>query len=197
MQKFTRYLSSALVLFTLTAPVLAEDHSAHHGASPQGDHHAEHHAAMMKLKAKAVMMPTKDQSATGWLLFENKDGKMHVWGEFSGLTPGNHGIHIHQYGDCSAADGSSAGGHFAALSTQVHAGPNDANHHTGDMGNLIADAQGKAKFDATFEAMGFMGPMSILGRGLIVHEKTDDFKTQPAGDAGKRIACGVIGVTQN
>lgn len=169
-------------------------------ALAQHNHPAGHgpmHEGMPNFKAKAVLNPTKDHQASGWVMFETRNGKMHVWGEVSGLAPGAHGLHIHMYGDCSAPDGTSAGDHFAGLNSQQHGAPGDAQHHTGDMGNIQADAAGVAKFDTEFGPMEFVGLHGILGRGVIVHEKGDDLKTQPSGASGPRIACGVIGLTKN
>ena len=110
----------------------------------------------------------------------------------SGLAPGQaHGFHIHEKGDCSAPDGMSAGGHFNP-SAHPH-GPQDSEHHGGDMPSLQADASGNAA--ATFHLTGVTvsdGPTSMVGRAIIVHKDPDDYKTQPTGNSGARVACGVI-----
>jgi len=112
-----------------------------------------------------------------------------------GLTPGLHGFHIHEKGDCSAPDGTSAGGHFNP-SGMPHGDPAQAGHHAGDLGNLRADAQGNAKLQMSIPTqeitLAANAPHSIIGRSLIVHADPDDFKTQPTGNSGKRVACGVI-----
>jgi Cu-Zn family superoxide dismutase len=151
-------------------------------------------AATQPMIGKAVLRPTSGNKVQGWIKFSSKGSSLRVWGEVNGLTPGKHGFHVHEFGDCSAPDGASAGGHFALLS-QKHGSPVMPGHHAGDMGNLDADAQGVAKFDLT--VMVPMGINAVLGRGVIVHEKVDDFKTQPSGASGSRLACGVIGVSQN
>ena len=110
-----------------------------------------------------------------------------------GLAPGNHGFHVHEFGDCTAADGSSAGGHFNPTN-QPHAGPDADARHVGDMGNIEADASGAAKLDYLDHSMSLANDdRSIIGRSVVVHAKADDFKSQPAGDSGARVACGVIG----
>ncbi|MFT6590598.1 MAG: Cu-Zn family superoxide dismutase [Rhodoferax sp.] len=110
----------------------------------------------------------------------------------SGLTPGQlHGFHIHDKGDCSAPDATSAGGHFNP--TGKPHGAQDGDHHGGDMPALQADANGQVS--VTFHLAGVTvsdGPTSIMGRGVIIHKDPDDYKTQPTGNAGARLACGVI-----
>lgn len=144
-------------------------------------------------KAKAVLMPTKDSKTTGWAWFANNGNQLRVWGQISGLTPGKHGFHVHEFGDCSAPDATSAGSHLS-MTGQKHAAPANKMRHSGDFGNLEADANGVAKFD--FSIPMSHGLHSVLGRGLIVHAKADDLKTQPTGDAGGRLACGIIGMAK-
>ena len=146
--------------------------------------------------AIAVLHPTDGNTVKGVVFFTLEDGKVHVTGEITGLTPGEHGFHIHQYGDCSSPDGKSAGGHFNPTK-HSHAGPTVPMRHVGDMGNVVADDKGVAKVDVVSEIMTFEGESSILGRGVIVHAKADDLKTQPTGDAGGRVACGVIGIANS
>lgn len=119
------------------------------------------------------------------------DGRVRVYASVSGLTPGKHGFHIHEKGDCSASDASSAGGHFNPTG-MPHAGPHDAQRHVGDFGNLEADASGTAHYSKVFSNLPFEGDNSVIGRAVIVHAAADDFKTQPTGNAGGRVACGVI-----
>ncbi len=131
----------------------------------------------------------------GTVTFTKTDGGMQVVADITGLTPGQHGFHIHEFGDCSAPDATSAGGHFNP-SKNPHAGHDDAKRHEGDLGNIEADSSGKAHLELTDKIMTMSGEMSIIGRGVIVHEKVDDLKTQPTGNAGGRVACGVIGVAK-
>lgn len=147
--------------------------------------------------AQAVLMPTRDSRAGGALSFQVENDGLRVVGRITGLTPlAAHGFHIHELGDCSAPDGSSAGEHFNPTGTphgERSAGP----HHAGDLPNLRADPQGEAAVDLLLPALeiGSNRPRDILGRAVVVHEQSDDYQTQPAGNSGARIACGVIGRT--
>jgi Cu-Zn family superoxide dismutase len=127
----------------------------------------------------------------GQVTFQEEAGGVRVTADISGLSPGKHGFHIHQNGDCSAADFSSAGGHFNPLGAP-HGAPTDPEHHAGDFGNIVADAGGHARLEQVYSWMTFTGTNSILGHAVIVHAKADDLRSQPSGDAGGRIACGVI-----
>jgi len=146
-------------------------------------------------KAIAVLHPTQGSQVSGTVTFTKAEGGVHVVAEIKGLTPGEHGFHIHEFGDCSAADGASAGGHFNPAG-HPHAGPDAKMRHAGDLGNITADAGGTAHYDQVDTMLAFAGSDSIVGRGLIVHEKADDLTTQPTGAAGGRVACGVIGVAK-
>ena len=146
-------------------------------------------------RAVAVLHPAKDGKVEGTLTFAKASPGVKVTGRITGLAAGTHGFHIHEFGDCSAADFSSAGGHYNPTGHQ-HAGPAEAHRHIGDMGNIEAGADGTATVDYTDPRLGFDGAHGILGRGVIVHANPDDFKTQPTGNAGGRVACGVIGVAK-
>lgn len=138
----------------------------------------------------AVVHPTEGNTASGVVHFDAVDGGVQISGEISGISSGLHGFHIHQYGDCSAADGTSAGGHYNPAGVD-HAGPDAEVSHMGDLGNIEANADGVATFDAIFPAVDMA---MITGRGLIVHAGEDDLTSQPTGAAGARLGCGVIGV---
>ena len=146
-------------------------------------------------KAIAVLHPTKGHNVEGTVTFTKSGSEMKVVADITGLTPGKHGFHIHEFGDCSAPDGTSAGGHFNP-EKNPHAGHDAAKRHVGDMGNVEADSSGKAHLELTDNMMTMSGENSIIGRGVIVHEKADDLKSQPTGDAGGRVACGVIGIAK-
>ncbi len=144
----------------------------------------------------AVIYPTKGNKARGVVrFFQRDDGKVKVVAEVEGLQPnGKHGFHIHEYGDCSALDAASAGGHYNPEG-YPHAGPDAEKRHAGDLGNLVADEQGRAHYELVVDNITVDGTRNpILGRAVIVHEKPDDLVTQPTGNAGARIGCGVIGV---
>jgi Cu-Zn family superoxide dismutase len=146
-------------------------------------------------KAVAVLFPTKGSDVKGRVTFTQDGSTVHVHVEISGLTPGYHGFHIHEYGVWSE-DGLAAGAHFNPTKAP-HAGPESPKRHVGDLGNVTANANGNVTFDLDDRHLSFHGPHSILGRGLVVHEKADDLKTQqPPGNAGGRLAVGVIGIAK-
>jgi Cu-Zn family superoxide dismutase len=147
-------------------------------------------------RAIAVLHATsKGGEAHGVVTFTMTQGGVRVEAEVRGLTPGLHGFHIHEFGDCSTPDAMSAGGHFNPTKME-HGAPTGGPRHVGDLGNIEANARGVAKLDLVDPTLMFAGPTSILGRALIVHAKPDDMKTQPTGNAGDRVACGVIGVAK-
>ncbi|MFQ6115445.1 MAG: superoxide dismutase family protein [bacterium] len=146
-------------------------------------------------KAIAVLHPTAGNEAHGIVTFTKEEGGIRVVARVERLTPGKHGFHIHEYGDCSASDGTSAGGHFNPAN-MPHAGQTDAERHVGDLGNITADESGSATLDWLDTHLALAGPNSIIGRGVIVHAQEDDLTSQPTGNAGARIACGVIGIAK-
>lgn len=145
------------------------------------------------VKAVANLLPTKGSKAEGRVTFTRVGGGVQVKGEVSGLTPGEHGFHVHEYGVWSP-DGKAAGSHFNPES-HAHADRTSAKRHVGDLGNIKANENGNATIDFVDRHLTFHGPHSIIGRGLVVHEKADDY-SQPVGNAGGRVAVGVIGVAQ-
>jgi len=146
-------------------------------------------------RAIAVVNPTEGNKVHGLVTFTKVGDSVKVVAEINGLTPGKHGFHIHEFGDCSSKDGAAAGGHFNPAG-KPHGAPTDANRHEGDLGNIDAGADGKAHLDLTDSVLKLDGAGSIIGRGLIVHANADDLKTQPTGNAGGRLACGVIGMAK-
>lgn len=144
--------------------------------------------------ATANLASASGSLASGRLSLMPMGDGVHVTGEIGGLKPnGTHAFHIHEKGDCSAADASSAGGHFNPTN-QPHGRITDPQHHAGDNDNLVADAEGVAKVDAYFSGvtLGGGGPTDVVGKAIVVHAQPDDYASQPAGNAGARIACGVI-----
>ncbi len=143
------------------------------------------------LKAIAMLYPTQGNKIAGTVTFTEVADGVQVQAEITGLSPGKHGFHVHEFGDCSAADASSAG---ANPTRQPHAAPDAAARHVGDMGNVETDASGAAKLTYLDHNMSLANDRtSIIGRSVVVHAKADDLKSQPAGDSGARVACGVIG----
>ncbi len=142
----------------------------------------------------AVLAATEGNSVTGELAFEAVDGGVAITGQVNGLTPGSeHGFHVHETGDCSAPDGTSAGGHFNPVGT-AHGRVGSGEHHVGDTDNITADDTGVAVVNTRLEGATLAdgAPTDVLGRGVIVHADSDDYATQPTGNAGARLACGVI-----
>lgn len=154
---------------------------------------ARESAAPQPLQATAALQPTKGSKAFGEATFEEAGERVHLLVNAQGLKPNQeHGFHIHEAGDCSSGDGMSAKGHFNPAG-KPHGNPASSEHHAGDLPALKADEHGHAKLDAMVEGITLApGPNSIVGRGLIIHADPDDYKTQPTGNSGARIACGVI-----
>lgn len=133
---------------------------------------------------------------SGVVHFTQAAGGVKVEAHVDGLTPGDHGFHIHYYGDCTAPDGTSAGGHFNPAGV-THGGPEDAVHHVGDLGNLTAGDNGHGMMmDQFFKGVSLTGANGIIGRAVIIQSGADDLTSQPAGAAGRRLACGVIGIAK-
>jgi Cu-Zn family superoxide dismutase len=155
---------------------------------------AEHGAASKVTYAVAMVEGLGEHKVKGKVTFTQKEDGVEVVAELTGLQPGQHGFHVHEFGDCSMADGKCAGGHFNPTG-MPHAGPDDAKRHVGDLGNIKADSTGNASYKRLDTVISLNGPQSIIGRSVIVHAKPDDFKTQqPPGNAGDRIGCAVIGI---
>lgn len=144
-------------------------------------------------EAVAILYPTEGSNVRGTVHFVDSGAGIRVIADLQGLEAGPHGFHIHQYGDCTAPDGTSAGGHFNP-DNSPHGAPTDMERHVGDLGNITADDMGQGHLEMTDTMISFSGSHSILGRGIIVHAGADDFTSQPTGNAGARVACGVIGV---
>jgi len=146
------------------------------------------------VKLKIDLIPKSGSSVSGQAVFEQKDGKVIFTANMTGLKPGVHAIHIHEKADCSSADGSSAGGHWNPT-FQNHGKWGSESYHKGDIGNFPADEDGKGTITMTTDewCIGCGDPKKdILGKGLIVHQDPDDYVSQPAGNAGSRVACSAI-----
>lgn len=142
--------------------------------------------------AVAALEARSGSQVSGTVEFTPTAGGVRVHANVAGLTPGEHGFHIHESGDCSAADAMSAKGHFNPAG-KPHGHHGGAERHAGDMPNLVADAAGKASLVAEVPLLSLTeGPDNIVGRSVVVHADPDDYKSQPAGNSGKRIACGTI-----
>ena len=139
----------------------------------------------------AKLSPSSGSQVTGTVTFASDAGGTKLVVDLSGLKPGKHGLHIHEKGDCSAPDASSAGAHFNPMHSH-HGGPMTAERHAGDFGNIEADSSGKVHVELTDKNLKLTGADSIVGKSVVVHEKEDDLKTDPSGNSGARVACGVI-----
>ena len=142
-------------------------------------------------KAAAAIEGRSGSTLSGTAEFMMHGDQMMVSVSVKGAPPGVHAVHIHEKGDCSAPDATSAGGHFNPGGHQ-HGAPDAKEHHAGDLGNMTVAADGTGSIMVHSGELSLEGPNSIIGRAIIVHEKSDDFVTQPTGNAGGRIGCGVI-----
>jgi superoxide dismutase, Cu-Zn family len=153
-------------------------------------------AVHSKPSAVAQLSPTAGSFAEGTVKFTQKGDRVEAEADVRGLTPNSaHGFHIHENGDCSAPDASSAGAHFDPTAS-AHGGPGGEIRHGGDLGNLTADGDGNARGKIGISGVSIdSGPDRIIGRAIILHASPDDLKSQPAGNSGARIACGIINPT--
>lgn len=143
-------------------------------------------------RAQAVLKAASGEKVKGIIHFTEENGTLKVESMVQGLKPGPHGFHIHEVGDCSKADFASAGPHFM-VSGHQHGSLDSKTRHEGDLGNLIASAKGVVKSTVSVSGVTLSsGPNSILGRAVVIHKDKDDFKSQPAGNSGARLACGII-----
>jgi Cu-Zn family superoxide dismutase len=150
-------------------------------------------AAPAGAQAKATIEPRSGSNVSGWATFtERSTGGVAVVVHIENAPPGTHGLHVHEKGDCSAADASSAGGHFNP-GGNPHAGPTDMHRHAGDLGNITIEANGTGHLELVTDLLAVKpGPNSVVGKAVIFHEKADDMQTQPTGNAGGRLGCGVV-----
>ena len=144
-------------------------------------------------RATAQLQPTTGNATAGTVEFVQVGSRVRVSAKVSGLKPGQeHGFHVHEAGDCSSGDGMSAKGHFNPLG-KPHGPGRTQERHAGDMPNLNADASGNANMTVVLDVITVAaGPTSVVGRGVIVHVQPDDYTSQPVGNAGARMACGVV-----
>lgn len=141
--------------------------------------------------ASAELLPRSGSAVSGSVRFSETRGGVRIEAQVAGLTPGEHGFHVHEVGDCSAADATSAKGHFNPAG-KMHGHYGSTERHGGDMVNLVASADGTASYSAEVSGLSLTGPTGVVGRSVVIHADPDDYKSQPAGNSGKRIACGVI-----
>jgi Cu-Zn family superoxide dismutase len=150
-------------------------------------------ASAQVTKAIAVVHPLGESKVSGKVVFTQTRSGVEIVAEIEGLTPGKHGFHVHEFGDCSMADGTCAGAHFNPTGAP-HAGPDDEKRHVGERGNIEVSQNGKATYKRVDKLVALNGPNSIIGRSVIIHADPDDLTSQPSGNAGARVGCGVIGI---
>jgi Cu-Zn family superoxide dismutase len=138
-----------------------------------------------------VTLQSKDPKVSGTVHFSQEAGGVHVVADVKGVKPGQHGFHLHEKGDCSTPDYKSAGGHFNPANASHACDPTNP-RHAGDFGNLTVGADGTGHLDVTTTGLSFDGPTSLVGKAVILHVGVDDCKTQPTGNSGDRLACGVV-----
>ncbi len=145
------------------------------------------------VRAHAAIEPTEGHDARGEASFVETDDGLDIVVTMTGLPPGLHGIHVHEHGDCSGPAAEAAGDHFNPEGTP-HGAPSDdpSKRHAGDLGNLFADDDGRAELMLTMSDLSIAAGRGVAGRAIVVHSAEDDFTTQPSGDSGDRVACGVI-----
>jgi Cu-Zn family superoxide dismutase len=143
------------------------------------------------VRMKATLQSATGHNVKGVVTFEQRPQGVYVEAQVDGLTPGQHGIHLHQNPDCGGGDFAAAGDHFNPTQAS-HGGPDDEHSHLGDLGNLEADSSGHATYGYLAKRLSLTGADAIQWRTVVVHEKADDYKTQPSGNSGARVACGAL-----
>ena len=144
-------------------------------------------------QARATIEPRSGSNVRWWAAFTDRStGGVRIAVHIDNAPPGVHGLHVHERGDCSAPDASSAGAHFNP-GGMPHASPSDTQRHAGDLGNITIEANGTGHLELVSDLLTVRpGPNSVVGKAVIFHEKADDMRTQPTGDAGGRLGCGVV-----
>lgn len=176
------------------APAAAPD-----ALAPNDDASGAAGGIALAAQARVVLAQVQDSGVTGELTFDPDGDALRLHGEVRGLAPGSvHGFHVHETGDCSAPDATSAGGHFNPGQMMHGDRQADGPHHAGDMPNLTAGDDGVGRVDVRLDGLQIDGDAGhdVVGRAVIVHAQADDYATQPTGNAGARIACGVVELVQ-
>ncbi len=189
-----KLIYSSIIILVVTGLLVGCKTSTQENTSKEHEAHSSHQETLIT-EAKCVLYPTKGNTVKGVIVFTKTNEGINVSVKASGLSKGKHGFHIHQFGDCSAPDGTSAGGHFNPQGME-HGAPNDKMRHVGDFGNIEADASGNVDLEFNDTQISFDGDNSIIGRSVVVHAGEDDLHSQPTGNAGARVACGVIGISR-
>ena len=192
-EKLSISLVATIGIFLLVSACNSGDTSTKPVAHEESTSMISHDNSIEISKAVCVLTPTEGNNVKGKVTFTQTDAGILIVADVEGLSEGKHGFHIHEFGDISKSDGTSAGGHFNP-DHKDHAGPEDEVRHSGDFGNIIADANGNARYERVDTLISFNGMNNIIGRSIIIHADEDDLVSQPTGDAGGRVAYGVIGI---
>jgi Cu-Zn family superoxide dismutase len=149
--------------------------------------------ALPRTVARATLRPTAGNDVNGTVDFAENGNSVTLDVTLNGLSPGPHGIHVHEFGDCSAADASSSGKHLNPHEVQ-HGAPTDSRdaRHPGDLGNVVADAQGNVRASVQDAVLGSEPDFQMIGHAIVVDAHADDLASQPSGNSGDAVACGVI-----
>lgn len=147
-----------------------------------------------KATAIADLEPASGSNVSGTATFTEENGKVRFELSIQNISPGVHAVHLHEKGDCSAADASSAGGHWNPTMKPHGKRESHGSYHKGDVGNMEVGEDGKGTLNLLVEGwtVGGADSTNVVGKSVIIHEKEDDFTSQPAGNAGSRISCGLI-----
>ncbi|HSF39760.1 MAG TPA: superoxide dismutase family protein [Thermoanaerobaculia bacterium] len=195
--KISLLLSILMVLFVFAACKRAEEPSAEAPAPAEAPPPAAPAAPAAGPSATATLQGSpEDTDFSGTVTFHQAGSGVHVVAELAGVdTPGKHGFHVHETGECShGTDGkhfTSAGGHFNPTNAE-HACPPTEPRHAGDLGNIEVGANGSGRMEMSTTGLSLSGPNSVVGKAILLHAGEDDCKTQPTGNSGDRIACGVV-----
>ncbi|WP_039358819.1 superoxide dismutase family protein [Candidatus Protochlamydia amoebophila] len=190
--RFSKFFAAALLVITAASCACKDSHA--HTRQNNNKNNEVADAGVIQIrqikKAKAVVHGVNDNKVRGTVTFTKVSGGVKIIADVVGLTPGKHGFHIHEFGDCGK-NGEAAGAHFNPMN-QKHGGPDSLERHVGDFGNLEADSHGHAHYERVDKFIELDGKNSIIGRSIMIHADEDDFKTQPSGASGARIGCGTI-----
>lgn len=192
----TTYIASALIAMALFASCKGDTKTTENEVVQEVEEVKEVVKKEVETKRLKMALEAKsDSKATGSVVFEESDGTVSMMAAIHGLSEGTHAIHIHEKADCSSADGKSAGGHWNPTAQPHGEWGADTGYHKGDIGNFEADENGNGvvNFKTNEWCIGCGDEKKdIVGKSIIVHQGTDDFTSQPSGDAGARISCGGI-----
>lgn len=197
----SRVLTSSLTLLALTGCACSDSHktTTTQNTNPNNNKEIAEVGIYSSKKnvpvehAYAHIKSFKGDHIRGEVTFTKVSGGVKIIADVEGLTPGEHGFHIHENDDCSK-EGANTGDHYNPTQSK-HGSPDSTERHVGDLGNIVADANGKARYERIDKVITLEGKNSVVGRVLVIHSDPDDYKTQPSGNSGTKIACGLIKIS--